>query len=140
MKKTKLPIFITTLLFFSTLSMGQVTLGVFGGLNSSKLSGDAPADASYSGLMGGNFGALVDVKLSKGINLSLQPSFSQEGTMVSYTVKGVEEPVDSVKIRLNYFSLPLILKITSTNQRFYALSGIEPAMLLNASTIIGEVE
>ena len=140
MKKTILPIFIVTLLFFSTLSMGQVTLGVFGGLNSSKLSGDAPADASYSGLMGGNFGALVDVKLSKGINLSLQPSFSQEGTMVSYTVKGVEEPVDSVKIRLNYFSLPLILKITSTNQRFYALSGIEPAMLLNASTIIGEVE
>ena len=127
-----------TLLFFSTLCMGQVTLGAFGGLNSSKLSGDVTANGSYKTLMGGNFGAIIDVKLPKGLNLSLQPSYSQEGTRVFYTVKGVDEPVDSVKIRLNYFSLPLILKITSTNERFYALSGIETAMLLKASTIIGE--
>jgi hypothetical protein len=139
MKKTILPIFIVTLLFFSTLSMGQVvTLGAFGGLNSSKLSGDAPGDAFYSRLMGGNFGALIDLKLSESIYLSLQPSFSQEGTKVSYALRGVEEPVDSVKIRLNYFSLPLLVKITSTNQRFYALSGIETAVLLNASAIIEE--
>ena len=140
MKKTILSIFIVTLLFFSTLSMGQVTLGAFGGLNSSKLSGDVTANGSYMSLMGGNFGAIIDFKLSEGFNLSLQPSYSQEGTRVFYTVRGVGEPVDSSKIRLNYFSLPLILKITSTNQRFYALSGIETAMLLNASTIIGEEE
>jgi len=138
MKKTILPIFIVTLLSFSTLSMGQVTLGAFGGFNSSKLSGDAPANAFYSGLMGGNYGVIIDLRLSKGIYLSLQPSYSQEGTKVSYTVKGVEEPVDSVTIRLNYFSLPLLVKVTSTNQRFYALSGIETARLLNASTIIEE--
>ena len=140
MKKTIFPIFIMTLLFFSTLSIGQVTLGAFGGLNSSKLSGDASANASYKSLMGGNFGALIDVKLSEGFNLSLQPSYSQEGARVFYTVKGVDEPVDSVKIRLNYFSLPLLIKITSTNERFYALSGIETAMLLNASTTVGEEE
>jgi len=138
MKKTILPVIMVTLLFFSTLCMGQVTLGAFGGLNSSKLSGDVTANGSYKTLMGGNFGAIIDVKLPKGLNLSLQPSYSQEGTRVFYTVKGVDEPVDSVKIRLNYFSLPLILKITSTNERFYALSGIETAMLLKASTIIGE--
>ena len=138
MKKTILPIFMVPLLFFSTLCMGQVTLGAFGGLNSSKLSGDVTANGAYKTLMGGNFGAIIDVKLPKGLNLSLQPSYSQEGTRIFYTVKGVDEPVDSVKIRLNYFSLPLVLKITSTNERFYALSGIETAMLLNASTIIGE--
>ena len=140
MKKTILPIFILTLFFFSTLSMGQITLGAFGGLNSSNLSGDVTANGSYKGLMGGNFGAIIDVNLSEGFNLSLQPSYSQEGTRVFYTVKGVDEPIDSVKIRLNYFSLPLILKITSTNERFYALSGIETAKLLNASTVIGEEE
>ncbi len=138
MKKTVLPFLIMTLLFFSILSMGQVTLGAFGGLNSSKLSGDAPSDAFYTGLIGGNFGALVDVRLSEGIYLSLQPSFSQEGANVSYTLKGEEEAVDIVKIRLNYFSLPLLVKITSTNQRFYALSGVETARLLNAATIIEE--
>ena len=140
MKKTIIPIFIVPLLFFSIFCVGQVTLGAFGGLNSSKLSGDVTSNGSYKSLMGGNFGAIIDVKLSEDLNLSLQPSYSQEGTRVFYTVKGLDEPVDSVKIRLNYFSLPLILKITSTNERFYALSGIETAMLLNASTIIGEEE
>ena len=138
MKKITLPIFMLPLLVFSTLCMGQVTLGAFGGLNSSKLSGDAAANGSYSSLMGGNFGAIVDVRLSKGFYLSLQPSYSQEGTRVFYTVRGETEPVDSVKIRLNYFSLPLLLKITSTNERFYALSGIETGLLLDGSTIIGE--
>ena len=140
MKRIILPIFMVPLLVFSTLCMGQVSLGAFGGLNSSKLAGDVSANGSYKGLMGGNFGAIIDVKLSEGFNLSLQPSYCQEGSRVFYTVKGLDEPVDSVKIRLNYFSLPLILKITSTNERFYALSGIETAMLLNASTIIGEEE
>ena len=121
MKKPKFPIFIVTLLFFSSLSMGQVTLGAFGGLNSSKLSGDATANGSYNSLMGGNFGALIDLRLSESLYLSLQPSYSQEGARVFYTVKGETEAVDSVKIRLNYFSLPLFLKVTSTNERFYAL-------------------
>ena len=138
MKKTKLTILILSLLFYSSLSMGQVTLGAFGGLNSSKLSGDASAKGSYKSLMGGNFGALIDVKLTEGFYLSLQPSYSQEGTRVFYSVQGEKELVDSVKIRLNYFSLPLLLKITSTNERFYAISGIETGLLLNASTIIGE--
>ena len=138
MKKTKLPIIIMALLFFSTLSMGQVTLGAFGGLNSSKLSGDVTANGSYMSLMGGNFGALIDVKLAEGFYLSFQPSYSQEGAKVFYSVKGESEPVDSAKIRLNYFSLPLLLKITSTNERFYALSGIETGLLLDGSTIIGE--
>ncbi len=140
MKKTKLSIIIMALFFFSSLSIGQVTLGAFGGLNSSKLSGDATANGSYMSLMGGNFGALIDVKLAEGFYLSFQPSYSQEGAKVFYSVKGESEPVDSVKIRLNYFSLPILLKITSTNERFYALSGIETALLLNGSTIIGEEE
>ena len=121
------------LIFTSSLSTGQSYIGVFGGLNSSKLTGDSPNKAKYKSLMGANVGAYIDIKLSKIIFLSLQPSYTQEGTKISYSVKGLEEPVDSISIRLNYFSLPVFLKVSSTNGRFYALGGIEAGLLLNNS-------
>ncbi|MEA3480224.1 MAG: porin family protein [Bacteroidota bacterium] len=130
-------------LLFIILSSGssaQSYVGVFGGLNSSKLNGDAPDKAKYKSLMGVNAGAYFDLKLSKNIWLSLQPSYSQEGTKISYNVSGKEVPVDSIRIRLNYFSLPLFLKISSTNERWYALAGIETAMLLNSSVYSHDIE
>jgi len=115
----------------SAAAWGQSSVGVFAGLNSSRLSGDAPRKASYKGLMGLNAGGYFDLQLSKAILLSLQPSYSQEGTKIFYNVSGIEEPVDSITIRLSYFSLPLLLKVRSTNKRFYALGGLEAGFLLD---------
>jgi len=112
-------------------SNAQPYIGVFGGLNSSKLAGDVPSKAKYEGLMGANVGAYVDIKLAKIVWISLQPSYSQEGTKISYSVRGQIDPVDSVRIRMNYFSLPLLVKVSSTNGRFYALGGIETAFMLS---------
>ena len=116
----------------SFLVSGQSYVGIFGGLNSSKLNGDAPKKGKFNGLMGANVGAYIDLKLGKSIFISLQPSYSQEGTKISYTVPKLDEPVDSITIRLNYFSLPLLLKVTSTNKRFYALAGVETGLLLDS--------
>ena len=125
-------IFVLIIFLSATLlSFGQVSVGAFGGLNSSRLSGDVPDNSSYKGLMGANVGAFIDVKLAKSLAMSLQPSYSQEGTKISYIFSGQEKPVDSITIRLNYFSLPLLLKVTSTNKRFYALGGVETAFLLD---------
>lgn len=115
----------------TTLCYSQSYVGVFGGLNSSKLKGDMPEYASYKSIMGANVGAYVDIKLASIIWLSVQPSYSQEGSKVKYSVRYQEEVVDSIHIRLNYFSLPLFLKVSSTNGRFYALGGIEAGILLN---------
>ena len=41
---------------------------------------------------------------------------------------------------LTYFSLPLILKITSTSKRFYAIAGFESSLLLNSSATSGGQE
>ncbi len=130
------------ILFSVTFSvMGQSSIGVYGGLNSSKLSGDVPAKADYKRFFGANVGAFFDLQLSKSVFLSFQPSYSQEGTKVFYDVHGIANPVDSLSIRLNYFSLPILFKITSTKQYFYALSGIESALLLNSfATSHGEKE
>lgn len=138
MIKFKLYILLLFLIFSSSISMGQTQVGVITGLNMSKLSGDAPENAKYKSLMGANVGAFIDVKLSQSICLSFQPTYSQEGTKVSYTLPTVEEPVDSIKIRLNYFSLPVLFKITSTNKQFYAIAGFETGLLLNSSLSIDE--
>ena len=128
--KNRILLFI--LLLISSLSFGQSDLGVFIGFNNSKLAGDAPANSSYNSLKGINAGAYFDLKLSNSLLLSIQPSYTQEGTKISFKVSGQEEPVDSIKIRINYFSLPFLLKVTTSNKRFYALGGIETGILLSS--------
>jgi hypothetical protein len=132
MTKFKQFILLMALVSFSILLYGQSYIGIFGGLNSSGLFGDAPKNAKYKSLMGANVGAYIDLNLGKGMFLSFQPSYTQEGTRIFYTLSGVEEPVDSIRIRLNYFSIPLLLKVTSTNKRYYALAGIETGLLLDS--------
>ena len=121
-----------TFLVSSFLVFSQSYVGVFAGLNSSKLNGDTPNKGKFNGFMGANVGAYIDLKLGKSIFISLQPSYSQEGTKISYTVPKLDEPVDSITIRLNYFSFPLLLKVTSTNKRFYAIGGFETGLLVDS--------
>ena len=132
MKRPVHVLFFLLFILSTSVSSGQSYVGVFGGLNSSKLSGDVPNKAKYKSLMGTNAGAYIDIKLSKIIWLSIQPSYTQEGTKISYSVRGIVEPVDSINIRLNYFSLPLLLKVSSTNERFYAIGGFETGLLLDS--------
>ncbi|HSG68047.1 MAG TPA: porin family protein [Bacteroidales bacterium] len=113
-------------------SSAQTYIGFFSGLNKSKLGGDAPKNASYKGILGINTGAFIDIKIHRMMWLSLQPSYSQEGTKISYSLRGIKEPIDSMHVRMDYFSIPLLLKVSSTNERFYAIAGIEAAYLLNA--------
>lgn len=130
-KKKTVSLFIV-LILISVIVSGQTSLGIFAGLNSGKLKGDAPPDGFYKSLNGMNVGAFIDVGLGKIVSLSLQPSYSQEGVRIFYQASKCEKPVDSLRVRLNYFSLPLLVKINSTNKRFYALAGIETGLLLSS--------
>jgi len=130
LSKKILPVFFFMLLFSVTVS-GQTSLSFFGGLNSGKLKGDAPKKASYKSSIGFNGGIYLDVQLSKLVTLSFQPTFTQEGTKVSYSIPWEKEPVDSLRIRLNYFAIPILIKVSSLNQRFYALAGVETGFLLD---------
>ena len=122
---------VVLLLTCSGLIYGQPYIGVFAGGNLSKLNGDQPQYASYKNLFGANAGIHLDIKVGKLVWLSLQPSYSQQGTKISYNIYGKEEPVDSIQISLNYFSLPLLVKVQSTNERWYAVGGLEAGYLLD---------
>lgn len=129
----KIIFFCLLFIFTSTTCISQHKIGIQGGLNLSKLNGDVEANTKYTSKPGLNVGAYFDFDLSKNIYLSLQPSFSQEGTKITHKLEDVYEPIDSIKIKLNYLSLPVLLKVTSSNEKFYALAGLETAKLLSSS-------
>jgi len=131
MKKYIKSLLLVLLLFITTVLISQPYMGIYGGISSSKLSGDSPDKARYKGLLGLDFGMNMDFRISKLVYLSFQPSFSQEGTRVFYNVPLEYELVDSAKIRLNYISLPVILKVSTSNKKFYAIGGAEVAYLVS---------
>lgn len=110
----------------------QLNVGILGGLNSSKLYGDTPANAKYKGNFGIYSGIQVDYYVHPNVAISFQPSYSKEGVGLYYNVKGNPELVDSGKIGLDYIRFPLLAKINFNNNRFYALAGFDLGILTNA--------
>jgi len=133
MKRSFELFFFLFFLLSTSISYSQPYLGVFGGINSSKLSGNAPPKASYKGHIGLDAGAHLDLKIGKSVWISIQPSYSQQGTRISYSVRNKYEPVDSIQIKLKYASIPVLLKVSFINQRFYAIGGIETSYLFDNS-------
>jgi len=124
---------ILILFFFLGNSLfSQTYVGVSGGIMSSSLSGDAPKDASYSGKTGFSGGLIADFSLTEDVVLSIQPRYLQKGSTVSYDV-GEYELKDSLNASLDYFSLPIILKINSLNKRIFFSTGLDFGYLMNSS-------
>ena len=120
------------ILLFPDISHAQLSLGVVGGLNMTKLKGDKPKNADYTSSIGMEFGLLIDLKLSDHVIMSVQPSYIQKGSKISFTVPEEEKPVDSIKIRLDYIVIPVLFKIDANNKRFYALGGVEAGIPVKA--------
>ena len=114
------------------IAQAQVSFGVSGGISRFKAGGDAPPDGSYGNLTGFNFGGLVDVRLHPVVLLSFQPSYIQKGTKIAFEVRGQDELVDSVDVRFNYLALPLMVKVSTRNERWYVSSGLEFGYLLDS--------
>jgi len=133
-------IFLSLFFFASSICFGQLTAGFFTGLNFAKLSGDIPESAEYQNKIGINIGAIFDINFSNTTILSIQPSYSQEGTRFFYSKPNLDEPIDSFSLGLDYFSVPVIFKILTTKKRFYGIAGIETGYFLGSSLIIKDVE
>lgn len=119
-------------LLFPDISNAQLSLGVVGGINLVKLKGDKPKNAYYKSLLGMEFGLLLDLKLSDHVTMSLQPSYVQKGSIISFTVPDEKDLVDSIKIRIDYIGIPVLFKIDANNKRFYALGGLEAGFPVKA--------
>ena len=127
-----------TLLSLPTGAESQVALGVQGGLGSFKVKGDAPDRFDYAGLRGGTASLLLEWKLTDDLALSFQPTWAQKGTRVTVEVRGKQEPVDSMELRLTYLSLPVLVKVATRSGRGFVTAGVDVGYLEAASLTVGD--
>ncbi len=101
------------------------SLGALAGLTRSTFGGDTPDKGQYRSITGFAFGGICEVDLSPNVKLSLQPSLVRKGTRIAYEVKDQEERVDSVDIRIDYVTVPVLVKVMTGGGRFYISGGLE---------------
>lgn len=132
----KSPRWLAGLLLFalsvSAQAQGKFFIGATGGLSRMSLSGDTPDDASYTAKTGFSAGLIGEYALTADIHLSLQPSYVSRGTGIAYDV-GKGDPRDSLSLRLNYLSVPLMARFLSAGGSWFVNGGFDFSFLLNAS-------
>ncbi|MGH7495871.1 MAG: porin family protein [bacterium] len=113
-------------------AIAQPALGFWGGLNRASLKGDAPENASYGTRLGLSAGVVGEFNLTKDVKLSLQPAYFQRGAKIAFEVPDQDEPRDSLQVKLDYYSLPVLLKVVSGNGKTYVTSGLDFGILSHA--------
>jgi len=106
-------------------TVAGTSLGALAGITRSTFNGDTPDKGKYGPINGFAFGAICEVDVSPNLKLSLQPSLVRKGTKIAYEVSGQDERVDSVDIRIDYFTVPVLVKVMSRGGRFYVSGGLE---------------
>ena len=101
----------------------QWSAGVYGGMNLSKLRGDTPQDVYFNTLPNGDIGGFVEYGFNDQVIVGFQPYITRKGTKVSFRVTDIEDPVDSIKIYLSYFSFHIIIKVLTKKKKWYVLGG-----------------
>jgi len=132
-------LFLLTFSLAPSTSPAQWTLGFQGGLSNSKLSGDTPSNISYGTHSGFAAGAVVDYALSPDVRLSMQPMYVQRGTTTELSVPDQEEPLEADILELDYFTVPVLLKIVADNGKTYLTGGFSMGFLLDAQLTLDDV-
>jgi hypothetical protein len=84
----------------------------------------------------------LEVPVAKDVAIVFQPGYRQSGANIGFQVDGQEEPVDSLRARLDYFSIPILMKVITNGGRWYVTSGFDFGWLTSASisTVSGSQE
>ncbi len=110
----------------------QMAVGVYTGINNSKLRGDIPEKFYYLNLPNWDGGIRLDWKVNGQLTLSFQPYLTRKGTKVSYRVDPQLDPVDTAKIYLSFISFPVIVDVFTQGGKWYVLGGAELAKPLRS--------
>ncbi len=112
---------------------------MFGGVDRTDLSGDAPSNTKYKPNIGFAAGLVGEFAITEDVSLSLQPMWLQKGTKIAFAVPGEVEAVDSLRVEVAYLTFPLLVKLVSGNGKTYVSGGVDLGFLLDA-TISGAGE
>ncbi|MBK8380317.1 MAG: PorT family protein [Ignavibacteria bacterium] len=124
--------FLVCIFMFPQISFSQWKLGLTTGVNMTSLSGDSPEDAGYSKGAGLIFGLSGEYNITKDLIINIQPRYVQKKGKIYYEIRK-EDPIDSFETELDYFSLPLILKIPALTSITFVNGGIDVSYLSKAN-------
>jgi hypothetical protein len=65
--------------------------------------------------------------------LRFEPGLVQKGAAVAFQVPGIEDPVDSLSLSLDYVALPLVAQVFTPGGRGFATAGVTLGVLTSAS-------
>ena len=132
MNKIKLIFFVMLLIAITQPMQAQFSVGLFGDLSSSNISGSAPSGTVYSGGTGLGGGLILDYKITDEVTISLQPMFLPKGTTISYDLPSYKEQRDSVDAKFSYITIPIMVKVNATKV-VYVTSGFDFGFLQSAT-------
>lgn len=132
-KARSLPLLLLLFLALAPEAPAQFTIGAFGGLNSAKLSGDAPGDYSYAGKSGFAFGLIAEHHLTDDVWLSVQPMILPRGAGIEFKFDDEEDPEKIADLSLSYFAVPVLAKFVTVGGKVYVISGINLSFLTGAN-------
>jgi len=154
MKKVKAIPVLAFMLFATQSASAQFSLGVVGGVNSSKLkaSGDqliavplpagGNAQGSFNSRTGYAIGGVAEYYFSPMVGLSVQPMYSQHGSKFVFDGPVVAPLSSESTIKLSYVDIPVMLKVQlgSSNVKPYMTSGFTLGFLTSAKSVGGGEE
>jgi len=116
----------------------KAKLGVQATALGNELSGELPTEGNWTGRRAVGFSALADVHLTADIALSFQPGFTPRRSRQEF--KERDEVVGFVDYEINYFCLPLLLRVTGdpVGTRGFVTAGLNLNLLLDASVDPGD--
>ncbi|NNK47657.1 MAG: PorT family protein [Gemmatimonadetes bacterium] len=133
MRARCLPLLLLLSLAVAREAPAQFTIGAFGGLNSARLSGDAPDDYSYAGKSGFAFGLILEHQITDDVWLSVQPMILPRGAGIEFKSGDEEEPQKVADLSLSYFAVPVLAKFVTVGGKVYVISGINLSFLTGAN-------
>ena len=150
MERTVSYFLIILLLLTSKSIIAQVAVGIYGGLDQSKFSGDLPKNYTYEFKNGYVAGLSFDFAIAKDVFIGLRPNFTQNGANISLPGDDVTisplltDPIDTIylfPITNQYLALPVLVQIY-VSRAFYANSGIDFSYNLssNANVFGNEID
>ena len=131
--------FVMIILIFTSHIQAQFSLGLFGNLSNSSLSGNAPSSTEYNSLTALGGGLMLDYKATDEVTVSLQPMYLPKGTTVSYDLPSYEEQRDSVNVSFSYLSIPLMVKVVASKV-VYVSGGFEFDYLQSAKASLVNID
>jgi outer membrane protein with beta-barrel domain len=124
------------IILFMSLSIGNCIsqdIGFYASLNNTNLKGDKPSGFRFEPGTGFEIGAFFDIKVAEDVLLSFQPGIYRSSSVIRVRDRdNIERKFkDSLDLRLDYLSLPLMVKIYFENsKKLYFTTGIQFGILL----------